>query len=459
MKRIKQPAFVASREAALAQLSLVVPDAYAKTRNFLDGAVTYLSPWITHGFLDTREAAIELRKKFELNFEHKMIFELGWREFFRHVHGELGDGILKDIRRPTFNGRYGNAMPLDVLEARTGVEAIDEAVKHLYRTGYLHNHMRMWLASYVVHLRKVHWRTGADWMYAHLLDGDLASNHLSWQWVAGTFSHKPYVFNAENVKKYASHLDCAGTVIDTDYAELGAMAASGRDCGPEENAPVVGEKVPDTFSGFGAWMAASMTEQGSGADRVQKNEGLQENEQKIRWVAGDTSASALGTDELKDGVKAGVNTALKTIQLIHPWDLKACGDEVGTKQPDVGLLKVGVILEEFHKKFPWSNARWKFVMDCMAKHCDLIWVVEKAGVNSVKNALKEIAALGVIIRMKECLNPAYAEALNSWPVERQAVGTILPNPSMFQQSFSRFYSKATSRADSLEMALGLEHQS
>ncbi|MGC8035725.1 FAD-binding domain-containing protein, partial [Salmonella enterica] len=65
------------------------------------------------------------------------------------------------------------------------------------------NHARMWLASYVVHLRKVHWRAGADWMVGHLLDGDLASNHLSWQWVAGTGSHKPYLFNAENVAKYA----------------------------------------------------------------------------------------------------------------------------------------------------------------------------------------------------------------------------------------------------------------
>ncbi|MDH4395354.1 MAG: FAD-binding domain-containing protein [Limnobacter sp.] len=447
MKRITQPAFVASREAALAQLSLVVPDAYAKTRNFLDGAVTYLSPWITHGFLDTREAAIELRKKFELDFEHKMIFELGWREFFRHVHGELGDGILKDIRRPTFNGRYGNAMPLDVLEARTGVQAIDEAVKHLYRTGYLHNHMRMWLASYVVHLRKVHWRTGADWMYAHLLDGDLASNHLSWQWVAGTFSHKPYVFNAENVKKYASHLDCSGTVIDTDYAELGAMAASGRDCGPEENAPTVGIQVPKTFVGYGAWMDARV----SNADGVQTSASIEKSELKTKRVKGECSAADLGVDELVSGVKS--------MQLIHPWDLKACGAVFDTKQSNGGSLKVGVILEEFHRKFPWSNARWKFVMDCMAEHCDLIWVVEKAGLNSVRNTLKDFAAHGGIIKMKECLNPAYAEALNSWPVERQGVETILPNPSMFQQSFSRFYSKATSRAGSLEIALGLEHQS
>jgi deoxyribodipyrimidine photo-lyase len=60
----------------------------------------------------------------------------------------------------------------------------------LYATGYLHNHARLWLASYLVHLRKVHWRVGADWMYSHLLDGDMASNYLSWQWVSSTGSNK-----------------------------------------------------------------------------------------------------------------------------------------------------------------------------------------------------------------------------------------------------------------------------
>jgi deoxyribodipyrimidine photolyase len=48
-----------------------------------------------------------------------------------------------------------------------------------------------------------HWRAGADWLVLHLLDSDLASKHLSWQWVAGTASHKPCLFNAENVARYA----------------------------------------------------------------------------------------------------------------------------------------------------------------------------------------------------------------------------------------------------------------
>ncbi|MCA1925872.1 MAG: hypothetical protein LDL16_06300, partial [Thiobacillus sp.] len=91
----------------------------------------------------------------------------------------------------------------------------------------------IWLASYVVHVRKTRWRAGADWMFGHLLDGDAASNHLSWQWVAGTFCAKPYLFNAENVAKFAPMLASPRTAIDTGYAALDEHARHGGDAGPE----------------------------------------------------------------------------------------------------------------------------------------------------------------------------------------------------------------------------------
>jgi deoxyribodipyrimidine photo-lyase len=64
----------------------------------------------------------------------------------------------------------------------------------------------MYLAAYVVHFRKVKWQAGARWFMTHLLDADIASNNLSWQWVASTFSHKPYIFNLDNVDKYCGRL-------------------------------------------------------------------------------------------------------------------------------------------------------------------------------------------------------------------------------------------------------------
>jgi deoxyribodipyrimidine photo-lyase len=66
----------------------------------------------------------------------------------------------------------------------------------------------MWVAAYVVHWRRVKWQAGARWFLKHLLDGDPASNNLSWQWVASTFSRKPYFFNRENLEKYSGGRYC-----------------------------------------------------------------------------------------------------------------------------------------------------------------------------------------------------------------------------------------------------------
>jgi deoxyribodipyrimidine photo-lyase len=75
-------------------------------------------------------------------------------------------------------------------------------------TGYLHNHGRLWLAAYMVHWRRINWQVGAVWFLEHLLDGDPASNNMSWQWVASTFSHKPYFFNRENLERYTEGVYC-----------------------------------------------------------------------------------------------------------------------------------------------------------------------------------------------------------------------------------------------------------
>src|SRR6056300_996857 len=194
--------FLPTDEAVQARLSSVHVANYSRTRNHLDGAVTYLSPYLTHGFLSLAEVVESIRKKQSLEPSDKLFSEFAWRAFFHHVWSHLGDDIFQSIRPGLQDVNYQHELPRDVIEARTGLAVIDMAVQTLYATGYLHNHARMWLASYLVHLRHIHWRVGADWLYGHLLDGDLASNHLSWQWVASTFSVKPYFFNAENVARY-----------------------------------------------------------------------------------------------------------------------------------------------------------------------------------------------------------------------------------------------------------------
>lgn len=212
--------FDPTRDAALAALARVNPTRYAASRNHLDGEVTRLSPWLTHGLLTVNEVV----ERFQLPPAHKLYAELGWRCFFQHRLQHLGERLLTESQRPAPlpEAAYAPALPADIREGRTGLACIDLAVRQLYADGYLHNHARLWLASYVVHGRRVHWRAGADWLYAHLLDGDAASNHGSWQWVA----QRPYLFNAENVARFAPpdwRVD--GTRLDAPYAEHEDRAA------------------------------------------------------------------------------------------------------------------------------------------------------------------------------------------------------------------------------------------
>jgi deoxyribodipyrimidine photo-lyase len=200
------------RAAALAQLATLDPAAYARTRNHVEGAVSRLSPWIRHGVLslaEVRDAALARVDRPE--DAEKLISELGWRDYWRQVQSALGDRIRADVEPPARAPRTGpqlDHVPSDVRNASTGMACIDAFVHRLHDTGWLHNHERMWLASWLVHVRGVHWLAGADWFLEHLLDADPASNHLSWQWVAGTFSAKPYLFNRENLERYTSAYHC-----------------------------------------------------------------------------------------------------------------------------------------------------------------------------------------------------------------------------------------------------------
>lgn len=201
--------FLGGRAQALARLEAVDPAAYARSRNDIGGAVSRLSPWIRHGVLslaEVRDAAIA-RAGAEAE---KFVSELGWRAYWREVQAAVGDRIFESIESPAAVSRVAPVarMPADVLAAATGMACIDDFVRRLHATGWLHNHERMWLASWLVHVRGVAWRAGADWFLSHLLDGDPASNHLSWQWVAGTFSAKPYIFNRENLERFTAGVHC-----------------------------------------------------------------------------------------------------------------------------------------------------------------------------------------------------------------------------------------------------------
>lgn len=196
-------------ESAQKKLSMIDPKDYCRTRNFLNGSVTELSAYIRHGILtlnDVRNYALSLvddPKSIE-----KFIQELAWREFWQRLYYHAPEIVWKDIEsyKTGFQpSDYAIEMPNDINEAKTQNASINQFIFRLKEYGYLHNHARMYLASYIVHFRRIKWQVGAKWMHHYLIDGDLASNNLSWQWIASTFSSKPYIFNLDNIKKYADN--------------------------------------------------------------------------------------------------------------------------------------------------------------------------------------------------------------------------------------------------------------
>jgi deoxyribodipyrimidine photo-lyase len=203
-------ATVGGRKAAESALKHIQLDTYTKTRNFLSGSVSRLSAYLRYGVLslaEVRDAAfsgVQSQRDAE-----KFVNELAWRDYWQRVYAEIGDGIWHD-QEPYKTGytNYADELPDDITNGETGRVCIDSFSRDLRETGYLHNHARLWLAAYIVHWRRVRWQVGARWFLTHLLDGDPASNNLSWQWVASTFSQKPYYFNRENLERFTDDVYC-----------------------------------------------------------------------------------------------------------------------------------------------------------------------------------------------------------------------------------------------------------
>jgi deoxyribodipyrimidine photo-lyase len=386
-------AFMPTLAAAQARIAAVRPAAYARTRNALDGAVSGLSPYITHGFVSLADVLAGVAARHALDMQHKFVFELGWRAYFRHVWQHRGDAILRSLHEgPLPDGAYARELPADIRQGRTGVPVVDESVRALVATGTLHNHARMWLASYVVHVRKVHWRAGADWLYGHLLDGDLASNHLSWQWVAGTGSSKPYLFNADNVARYApASWHSPGSVIDTSYEALDRIARR-----PAPQPPPKPQREPATSPDGPALVEPSL---------------------------GAVPPADLGLTAPDGGAVAG-----RDVWLVHPWSL----GELPAALP-AGARVIGVFVADFHRAWPWSERRWHFVGSRMAELAAERWIGDAAAIGAALHGARSVRSID---------EPHLAPWLARW-ADCVAASTLFPSVDRRCDSFSTWWARAS----------------
>jgi deoxyribodipyrimidine photo-lyase len=209
--------------AIIDRIKNIDPIRYGKTRNYIDGDVTFLSPYISRGVISTKEILeITFNRGFSPKEIEKFIQELVWREYWQEIWWSKGESIDEDLRHLQIDVLY-KGMPKSVLAAETGVTGIDQGIESLYHSGYMHNHIRMYTASLICNIGKRQWYIPAKWMYFHLLDGDWASNALSWQWVAGSNSDKKYYANQENINRFC-HTKQTDTFLDRSYEELAQMS-------------------------------------------------------------------------------------------------------------------------------------------------------------------------------------------------------------------------------------------
>ena len=168
-----------------------------------------------------------------------------WRRQVRALRQTLPAGIL--------------ARAEAVCAGRSGVACMDKIAGELTQTGYLHNHARMWWASFWIHVEQLPWELGADFFFRYLLDADPASNTLSWRWVAGLQTPgKSYLVRLSNIEKYAPEY-LSGKQIGNERLADGAVCATllqpsvGLERTPPPAYPTVASQSPGRL---GLWLHA-----------------------------------------------------------------------------------------------------------------------------------------------------------------------------------------------------------
>ena len=175
------------------------------------------------------------------------IRQLGWRDFAHHLLHHFPDTPEHNLN-PRFD-RFSWARPDDrQLQAwqqgRTGVPIVDAGLRQLWHTGYMHNRVRMIVASYLCKHMRVHWLAGARWFWDTLVDADLANNTLGWQWVAGTGADAAPYFRIFNPVTQAMKFDPQASYITRWVPELAALPAKAR-FAPWQHPELLAQQAPD----------------------------------------------------------------------------------------------------------------------------------------------------------------------------------------------------------------------
>ena len=182
---------------------------YAKLRNFDYGpdnksSVSKLSPYITHRVLLEYEIIYEIKKIHKIENSSKFIEEIFWRVYWKGWMENRPKVWTNFISEKNLS--YDEELYEKAINGNTKLEFFNSWVDELKKYNYLHNHTRMWFASTWIFSLGLPWQLGAKFFFKYLLDGDAASNLLSWRWVAGLQTKgKQYLFSRSNLRKFSNN--------------------------------------------------------------------------------------------------------------------------------------------------------------------------------------------------------------------------------------------------------------
>ncbi|HAF68204.1 MAG TPA: deoxyribodipyrimidine photolyase [Acidimicrobiaceae bacterium] len=193
---------------------------YEDTRDFpSQNTTSLLSPYLHFGCISPlRVLALANNRQGSEAF----IRQLAWREFFTQILAKRPDASVVDYRDRGYQWTYNKKQFDAWCSGYTGVPLVDAGMRQLNQQGLLHNRIRMVVASFLVKNLHHDWRLGSSYFMSQLIDGDIASNSLNWQWVAGTGTgNNPH--RVLNPTTQAKRFDRTGKYIRTWIPELSEL--------------------------------------------------------------------------------------------------------------------------------------------------------------------------------------------------------------------------------------------
>ena len=215
-----------AREKLNQFLQLGIND-YKDGRNFPSKKnVSRLSPHLHHGEISPNTVWYEVKEKAETMDSYRdadhYLSELGWREFSYNLLNFFPYLPKENLQKKfdNFPWEENNELLIKWQKGETGYPIVDAGMRELWKTGYLHNRVRMIVGSFLVKNLLLHWHHGQEWFWETLVDADLANNSASWQWVSGSGADAAPYFRIFNPVTQGEKFDPNGDYIKHYIPEL-----------------------------------------------------------------------------------------------------------------------------------------------------------------------------------------------------------------------------------------------